>query len=791
MGAGERKQRGGCPLLRGGGGGRKEKERYTHGFSASQMAALTALCGALVPSLPPDDTRNGGDGGRGEPDSDKVLEEFLLASGADAPVPDEVAELMSRRCLPEALALVRTVMWLLGTRLGSLALCGWAACLSWRFPFVRRFDELPVEEREGAVRRWSRQTMFPPLRMFFLITKVFCLYVFYSWTDENSENPHWRAIGYSPPLADEEPPAAEAEAEAERPPEKRPLDDGVVETINETDASLAASLAAKGLTVTDDASRNVCRVECDVAIVGSGCGGGVSAAVLAAAGYKVVVIEKGNYFTARDYTSIEAPSMSQLYEGGGFVSTISGGALLLAGSTVGGGTAVNWSACIKTPDAVLREWARDEGLPLFEPAAGEYAAAMDKVFERLGVTHGCAEEGLQNKVLRKGCEKLGYKVDPVSRNSSEGHYCGSCGFGCRTGDKRGTDTTWLVDAVRHGAVILTGCKAEKLILEHDGGAGADGREKRCVGVAARSANPAVTRTVEVRARVTISACGSLLTPVLLRGSGLSNQHIGKNLHLHPTALVWGYFPPDTTTTTATPDLLSGKAYEGGIITSLHKVEEGSYSSPGGAPPRAILETPAMGPAAAGTVFPWVSGRDMKERMLRYGRTVHVFSMVRDRGSGTVHGERRVAYHLDVADRERMREGLRRALRVLAAAGAAEIGTHRSDGQRFVCRGATDAALEEFLDGVDVVRGPQSKAEAWSLCCTAHQMGSCRMGATAEDGAVDARGESWEARGLYVCDASVLPGAVGVNPMVTIQSVAYCLATGIAESLRHEPDSEKS
>ena len=94
------------------------------------------------------------------------MEEFLLASAADAPVPDEVAELMSRRCLPEALALVRAVLWLLGTRLGSLALCGPSRCLSWRFPFARRFAELPLEHREAAARRWSRQTLLLSLRHF-------------------------------------------------------------------------------------------------------------------------------------------------------------------------------------------------------------------------------------------------------------------------------------------------------------------------------------------------------------------------------------------------------------------------------------------------------------------------------------------------------------------------------------------------------------------------------------------------------------------------------------------------
>jgi long-chain-alcohol oxidase len=372
-------------------------------------------------------------------------------------------------------------------------------------------------------------------------------------------------------------------------------------------------------------------------------------------------------------------------------------------------------------------------------------------------------------VLRKGCEALGYEVESVVRNSSERHYCG---YGCRAGDKCGTDTTWLVDAVRRGTVVLTECKAQKLLLERigTGTGGEDGNIKaqRCVSVAAKSTNLAIMRTLEVRARVTVSACGALLTPVLLRRSGLGNPHIGKNLRLHPTALVWGYFPPDATT----PDL-TGKAYEGGIITSLHKVDR--------PPVRAIIVTPAVGVAGAGTQLPWESGRDMKEQMLRYGRTVHLFTLVRDRRGpgGSVRGEGRVAYRLDVADAEAMRAGLRRA-------GTAEVGTPRSDGQRFACSsGATEAELEAFLDGVDAPRGPQSKAEDWSLCCSAHQISSCRMGVTPRDSAVDERGESWEAGRLYVCDGSVLPGAVGVNPMVTIQAVAYCLANGIVDELKRE------
>ncbi|KAF1878532.1 hypothetical protein Lal_00047201 [Lupinus albus] len=733
-------------------GGRREGS-YKHAFSSAEMESLSSICDALLPPLQLETLEKK----ENNKPTSNFVKCFWKLSGSQFYVPDEIAEMLYKRALPEAMILLRMILLMLATKLGTLLLCG-SLCFSGKWPFINNFSNISLDNRQKTLQKWFKHRFITPIRLAFLYIKIMCLFVFFSRCDENGENPTWEAIGYKA--------ENDNDGNTNNIQKERPLEKGIVEAINESNLSLPNSLAKKGLEVAIDAKNNILKIKCDVVIVGSGCGGGVAASILAASGQKVLVLEKGNYFTPSDYSSLEGPSMNELYEYGGTFASWDGNMAILAGKTVGGGSAVNWAACIRTPDYVVNEWAKDFNLSLF--SSYEYVSAMDMVCKRIGVTDICIEEGLQNQVLRKGCNNIGLQVDYVPRNSSEHHFCGSCNYGCRRGDKQGTEVTWLVDAVDHGAVILSGYKAERFILEKN----KEGcvRKKKCLGVIANSSTKNVTWSLQIEAKVTISACGALYTPPLMISSRLKNKNIGRNLHLHPVLMAWGYFPDSISD-------LKGKIYEGGIITSLHKVlSEDSKKV------KAIVETPAMGPGTFSSLIPWQSGLDFKERMLKYSRTVHLITIIQDTACGEVRAEGRVRYELDESDKENIKDGLKQALRILIAAGAVEVGTHRSDGQRIKCNGTNENELEMFLESVYATGGPMSHEEKWSIYGSAHQMGSCRMGMTEKEGAVDENGQSWEAEGLFVCDASLLPTAIGVNPMITIQSTAYCIAKRIANFL---------
>ena len=69
---------------------------------------------------------------------------------------------------------------------------------------------------------------------------------------------------------------------------------------------------------------------------------------------------------------------------------------------------------------------------------------------------GILEHSRANTKLKEGLERLGLHCGEIPRNSSRGHACGHCSFGCARGDKQDATATFLADAVQAGARIMTG-----------------------------------------------------------------------------------------------------------------------------------------------------------------------------------------------------------------------------------------------------------------------------------------------------------------------------------------------
>jgi choline dehydrogenase-like flavoprotein len=185
---------------------------------------------------------------------------------------------------------------------------------------------------------------------------------------------------------------------------------------------------------------------CDIVIVGSGAGGGCVAGNLAAAGLDVIVLEKGRYHSESDFTHYESDATRDMYLYGMTLSTADLGVVIVAGSTVGGGTLVNYATAFRTPDHVRRQWAEIWGIDAF--VSGEHDESLDEVSERLGVNLDSSAAGRRDSLMEEGLKKLGGHVDQMPRavrGCTQDEQCGYCGFGCRVGAKQSTMRTYLED----------------------------------------------------------------------------------------------------------------------------------------------------------------------------------------------------------------------------------------------------------------------------------------------------------------------------------------------------------
>ncbi len=492
-------------------------------------------------------------------------------------------------------------------------------------------------------------------------------------------------------------------------------------------------------------------LSCDVVVVGSGAGGGTAAGVLAAAGLDVVVLEAGDHHDESFFDGGEKTGILNLYAAAP-QATAEGQVALVAGRGLGGGTVVNYTTSFRTPDRVREQWAALGARQFVEQ---EYADAMDAVCARLRVNKDHDIAAPRDVALERGAKALGWSVDAMPRNvvgCDMGVECGRCGMGCRIGAKQSVAKTWLVDAAAHGARLHVGVEVRKVLVA--GG--------RATGVEARTAEG---HRVIVRARAVVVAGGAIQTPAILQRSGLRNPNIGRHLRLHPATAIWGVLDEVV------------NPWEGAMqsryVDELMDLDGDGYG--------VLFETAPLTPGFGTGFVNWRGGEEHLRRMQELRHLLGVAVIVRDRDPGGQvrvgrDGEPVVRYRLSPRDTDHLMRGFEGAARIAEASGAHTI--HSPHHRPVNYRPGVSGSVESFARACRA----EGAAPARLALAALHIMGTARMGGSPSGSALNPDGETWDVRGLYVADASCFPTASGVNPMISIESIAYMTATRLAASL---------
>ena len=471
------------------------------------------------------------------------------------------------------------------------------------------------------------------------------------------------------------------------------------------------------------------RATADAVVVGSGAGGAMAARELARAGARVIVVEEGRRFGVEDFRDrAPAERFVELYRGGGATFAVGSPPVLLPqGRGVGGTTLVNSGTCYRTPDAVLRRWRDEHGLPLADPA--HFATLLDEVERTLAVAPQPMDVLGRNGMLAlAGAGRLGWRAAPLRRNAPGCAGSCQCVVGCPRNAKNGVHLNALPQACAAGAVILTSARVDRVLVDRGRAAGV-----AMAGVAMGGK--------EILAPLVVVAAGAVETPRLLRRSGLGRHpRTGRGLALHPAVSVAGRFAEPVT---AGPAVLQSVGVE-----ELHS--------------DGILIEATAGPPGLVSFVPPGVGRVLRAQLDRADRLATLGAMVADAPSGRV-GDGLVHYRLAPRDADRLRRAIVAMGRVLFAAGAEQV--------------LTGLAARPYAGSVAELSAAVALARPSGLHLAAfHPTGTVRMGGDAARAPVDATGRLRGVSGVYVADASLLPSCPTVNPQLSVMAMALAVAS---------------
>ncbi len=488
----------------------------------------------------------------------------------------------------------------------------------------------------------------------------------------------------------------------------------------------------------------------DVAVVGSGFGGAIAAFRYAAAGLRVVVLERGQRIADADLRQSQAPDdLFRVYTRyqstfvGGFGDT---GLDVLTGTVVGGGSIVYSGASLRAASFVFDRVGGD-GRPLWP--SGVTRAALDPHYATVEANLPVTQllwrtddpDEAWRQVPRRGSAwakvmgAAGHTVLPLRQAVQGCLHCGWCNAGCRFGAKRDVTKSYLPAAERLGATVRAGVEVRAVTRASD--------RWQVVGSTRTGAGPGDHRpeTVHVDADHLVLAGGTVATTLLLQASGIGNAHVGRHVSgnadlpiaaflAEPTDTYQGVVMDTVTFDFLRPETTGPHAADKFIVVSQHMLP---------------LSTLVCGDGGDAAPDAW--GLAKKHRYRDFGRHFVGLAVIGlDQQEGSIEGPEVHAT-----------DGVRLVPLRYPVSPATQAVWDRA---KQVCRDAVEAAGGTFVDLARELANPQ----------TAHPLGGARMGATAADGVVDPDGFVHGVDGLSVLDGAFVPSAIGVNPSLTIAAL---------------------
>jgi choline dehydrogenase-like flavoprotein len=472
------------------------------------------------------------------------------------------------------------------------------------------------------------------------------------------------------------------------------------------------------------------QMDAEVLVVGSGAGGATTAAVLAEAGFDVLIVEEGEWVEQGSVVPFSLQQMDLQYRSGGV--TVALGLPSIAyteGRCAGGGTEINSGLYRRPPEDVLDRWSID--FRIADLDIDEIMSIANEVEQVISVSMVPGSAGAPSDVLRRGADRLGWQNSEIPR------WMKYSDDGSKTGQRQSMTRTYLPRALAAGARLVTGCRIDRLEMN-------DGRATR-----------AITSTVDGRIGTirfgNVFVCGGAIqSPALLQRSRIVG-HIGRSLAVHPTVKLTARFADELNVPDDVP---------------VHQVKEfapdlsfgGSASQPG-------LVALALSDQ-------W---RTFSKAITDWRRMSIYYAAITSEGRGRVMSMRGlrdpiVTYRLTRRDRAMLGSGLARLALLMLEAGADEV--YPSFRGAPIVRKRRDLATMQSNFSA-------SKASVM----TVHLCSTVPMGEDTTLCGADSFGRVHRTDNVWVNDASLLPTAPGVNPQGTVMALSIRNARRFARTER--------